>query len=181
MSEILSMEVSILITLEVPDNEGNKTSKHKLKSLVCFVDDCWTAVGLHWVCIEADSIPGSLAGLVVFRRYQREIVTWLCHNVQLRMEKQSMQLSCVGSQLCLFINVYHVCLVPHSKVELRTREVAPFIAATLTWQLLYETAFIFRRWKVELAGIGSFAGICSLSCFISKMRSKSGEGISKSR
>lgn len=39
MSEILSMEVSNNYFLEVPD-KGNKSSKHKLKSLVCFVDDC---------------------------------------------------------------------------------------------------------------------------------------------
>lgn len=75
----------------------------------------WMIVGQLWVCIEADSIPGSLAGLVVFRRYQREIVTWLrlCHNVQLRMEKQSMQMSCVTDNcacLSMFI-MFALCLI----------------------------------------------------------------------
>ena len=175
------MEVSIGY-LEVPHNnrvwrKWNLQTQTENNSLFCgWFLHSWSCFTTRISCIEADSILGSVAGLVVFRRKQRDIVPWL--RLQLRMEKQSMQLSPVTDMDLLFFSwCLSVFIMPHFEVESRIREVAWFNTATPTSQHLYESAFIYEdeKWNVP---VPSFAGIRD---FTSKKRSERGGGDSKNK
>lgn len=127
-----------------------------------FVDDCWTAVDLvsqpEFPALRQTRYLDPLQGLSSSEATSERLL--LGFVIMFSFGWRNNPCSWVVWRtsvfgyiwLSMFINVYHVCPVPHFKVESRTREVASFIAATLAWQHLYETTFIFRRWKVELAG-----------------------------